>query len=93
MSRKKVIITAHNYYSAEIQGGAHHYARAFAKLGYDVAFLSAPLQPLHKFSKCKTEIKAREAVYKNGGVQDGNIWYYIPKALLTPSNRDRKSVV
>ena len=65
---KKVLMAVSNYYTSVFQVGSHHYARAFSKLGYEVAFISFPISPFHKLvSKNTQELLDRETIYKNNG--------------------------
>lgn len=84
---KKVIIAAPNYYTSVFQVGSHHYARAFEKLGYQVAYISDPISPLHKLFSNSNSLNERERIYNANGFWEGNIWYYVPKALITPQNK------
>lgn len=85
---KKVLMAVSNYYTSVFQVGSHHYARAFAKLGYEVAFISFPISPFHKLvSKNTKELIEREDIYKNLGFNDGEIWYYVPQTLFAPGKK------
>lgn len=84
---KKIIICTYNYFTANYQVGSHNYAKAFAKLGYKVAFISNPISPLHFAFANNGDLKKREEIHSNGGVWQDNIWYYVPKTLLTPQNK------
>lgn len=84
---KKVLIVAPNYYTSEFQVGSHHYARAFAKLGYEVAYISAPISPLHFFSSDKQNYNSRKDIYKKDGITKDGIWSYVPYAYIVPQNR------
>lgn len=84
---KKVIIAAPNYYTSAYQVGSHHYAKAFEKLGYQVAYISDPISTLHTFFAKSNILAERERIYNSGGFWEGNIWYYVPKALITPQNK------
>jgi len=84
---KKVIIVAPNYYTSVFQVGSHHYARAFEKMGYQVAYISAPISPLHKLFSNSEVLAEREHIHSAGGFWEGSIWYYVPKAFITPQNK------
>ena len=84
---KKVLMAVPNYYTSVFQVGSHHYARAFGRMGYKVLFISNPISPIHKIFANSEELKEREEIYKSGGRRDGNILYYVPKALFTPYNK------
>lgn len=84
---KRVIICTYNYFTSNYQVGSHHYARALEKLGYRVAFVSNPISPLHYLFARGDALQKRASIHKSGGVWEGNIWYYVPRAILTPQNR------
>ena len=84
---KKILICTANYYISKYQVGSHNYARAFEKLGYEVAFISDPISPLHKIFSNSDSLKEREEIYKKEGKQIKNIWYYVPKSYITPQNK------
>jgi len=84
---KKIVICTANYYTSIYQVGIHHYARAFERLGYRVAFISNPISPLHYLFSDKKSLMEREKIYKNKGIDEGSLWYYVPKSYLTPQNK------
>jgi len=85
MSEKKVVMACANYWTTPLQVGSHHIARAFARSGWEVAFVSDPISPAH-FLKASAGLKSRFEIYKNGGMQEGNVWSYVPGSLLSPYN-------
>ena len=74
-----------NYWTTPLQVGSHHIARAFRRKGWEVAFLSDPISPLHLL-KPSPGLKSRFALYKQGGMEEENVWSYVPGALLSPYN-------
>lgn len=84
---KKILICTPNYYTSKYQVGSHNYARAFEKLGYKVAFISSPISLLHFMFVNNESLKTRNEIYKKDGVDVGNIWYYVPKSVITPQNK------
>ncbi|MCK5775412.1 MAG: glycosyltransferase [Bacteroidales bacterium] len=83
---KKIIITSAHDYSSPIQIGNHHFARLFAKHGYEVLFLSNPITPFHRFSSDSDSYQMKKRKHQNGGEREGNIVSYVPASLLTPRN-------
>ena len=73
------------YWTSQLQVGSHHIARSFANKGWEVAFISDPISPLHLL-KPSPGLKSRYTIYKEGGLREGNIWSYVPGALMTPHN-------
>ena len=95
---KKTIVMActHPYWSV-LQVGSQHLARQFAKNGWDVHYISAPITPLHLAGllNFKNELAKRfkSAFNKPLIHEGGNIHSYIPFSLLAPAGypllRDR----
>jgi glycosyltransferase involved in cell wall biosynthesis len=84
---KKILIAASNYWSSPYQVGSHHYARIFAKKGWQVLFVSDPISPFHFFLKDKDQLKERYRIYKGIGKNDNNIKIYVPMAFITPNEK------
>ena len=84
---KKILIAASNYWSSPYQVGSHHYARIFAKKGWQVFFVSDPISPFHFLLKDKTQVRERYRIYRGMGENDNNIKTYVPMALLTPNEK------
>jgi len=84
---KKALFFAPTYYTSPYQGGGQHYARAFAKLGFKVLYISNPISPLHRFFSNKEHYHRRLEIHrKGGGIKDG-VRYYVPHALIVPHNK------
>lgn len=86
---KKVLMACHNHWTSPFQVGSHHIARELVNLGFEVAFLSAPVSPLHVLGGVSAELAERYSIYRGGGRHDldGKLWYYVPGAMFTPQNR------
>jgi len=84
---KKILICTANYYTSRYQVGVHNYARAFEKLGYEVAFISDPISPLHYIFSDKNTYCERKQISKKKGDVEGNIWFYVPESYITPQNK------
>jgi len=86
--RKKILFAASNYWDSPYQVGSHHYAKMFAKNGWDVLFISDPISPFHFLKKNKEQVKERFKIYK-GQTQSEfeNIKIYVPMALVTPNEK------
>ncbi len=56
-------------------------------LGWDVAYISNPISPLHLARGLSIELRNRIALYRAGGKSDldGHLWTYVPGALATPN--------
>ena len=78
-----------NYWSSPFQVGSHHLARSFMKAGWDVAYFSDPISPLHVFAGSKHDLKARFDSYKNFGApgREAHVREHVPGAIFTPHNK------
>jgi len=83
---KKIIITSAHYYNSPIQVGNHHFARLFARHGYEVLFLSNPITPFHKFSSNQDSYEVKKEIHQKGGMKEKNILSYVPASIVTPRN-------
>lgn len=86
--RRKILIAATNYWNSPYQVGSHHYARMFARNGWDVLFISDPISPFHFLKRDKSDLFQRLNIYK-GKVKSefNNINIYVPMALITPNEK------
>ena len=89
MRRKRLLMASANYWRSPFQVGSHHLARGFARAGWEVAFVSDPISPLHLFGGHVKDVRERYDLYRRHGATDcdGDVWTYVPGALLTPHNR------
>jgi glycosyltransferase involved in cell wall biosynthesis len=78
-----------NHWQSSFQVGSHALARAFVRAGWQVAFLSDPISPLHLCQGLTTDLSRRLANYWQDGVHDcgGRLWTYAPASLFTPHNK------
>jgi glycosyltransferase involved in cell wall biosynthesis len=83
---KKILITSATYWTSPIHIGSHHISKAFAKRGWQTAFLSDPISPFHIFSS-GDDLSERIRIYKSNGDNDGNIWNYVPATFFPPINK------
>lgn len=88
-TRKKILMACCNYWYSPFQVGSHQLAKGFARAGWDVAFISDPISPLHILNGATGELRERFALYSAGGAAEiaGNLWAYVPGALVTPHNK------
>ena len=89
MQRKRALMACANDWDSPFQVGSHHIARGLVRAGYDVAFISDPISPLHICRGWTADLKRRRAAHRSGGVTDldGRLWAYVPFAWLTPHNK------
>jgi glycosyltransferase involved in cell wall biosynthesis len=78
-----------NYWDSPFQVGSQHLARALVRAGYDVAYLSDPISPMHLCRGWTPDLQQRLAAYRARGKYDldGRLWTYVPGAWLTPHNK------
>lgn len=86
MTRPRVLMACPNYWDSPFQVGSHHLARAFVRAGWDVAFISDPITPLHLAAGWTPDLRHRLAVWRSGGRfdLDGRLWTYVPASLAAP---------
>jgi len=86
---KKILMACANHWRSPFQVGSHHIAKGFANTGYQVAFISDPISPLHILNGISDALRDRFSIYQKGGIWDyqNKIWTYIPAALVTPHNK------
>ena len=84
--RPKALIASLDYWGSPYQLGGHHIARTLVRKGWDVAYVSHPISPLHLGAGLAPQTRARFRLYRSGGIHDldGHLWAYVPGALLTP---------
>jgi len=89
MGKRKVLIAASNYWTSPFKVGSHHYAREFARMGWQVAFISDPISPLHFLFARSAELFQRYDIWKSGPASDlgGNLLSYVPLTILAPHNK------
>src|SRR3954454_1402608 len=89
MPRKRALLACSNDWQSPFQVGSHHLARGLVRAGYDVAYLSDAISPLHLCRGWSADLRRRWHVYRQGGAYDlaGKLWHYVPGAWLTPHNQ------
>jgi glycosyltransferase involved in cell wall biosynthesis len=87
--RKRALMGCSNYWDSPFQVGSQHLARALVRAGYDVAYLSDPISPMHLCRGWTADLQQRLAIYRTRGRHDldGHLWTYVPAAWLTPHNK------
>lgn len=85
---KKILMACHNYWTSPFQVGSHHLARQFVRFGYEVAFISDPISPLHFLGGRKADLAEKWRIHRQDGLRDlgGKLWTYVPFSLVTPHN-------
>ena len=85
----RVLLASPNHWHSTFQVGSHNLAREFARRGWDVAFISDPISPLHLAAGLSPDLRRRTESWRQGGRIDcaGRVWSYVPAAVLTPHNK------
>lgn len=80
-------MACYQFWDAPGHVGSHHFAKAYARAGWKVYFLSSPISPLHFLRPTASLLKPRLANYQAGGHDylDGALRAYVPGAILPPS--------
>ena len=86
---KKVLFATANHWTSPYHVGSHELAKQFIKDGWDVAFISDPVSPLHYAERKNTLIQERFRIWKTGGEYYLNkkLWTYVPFSVFTPHNK------
>lgn len=89
MQSRRALMACSNDWDSPFQVGSHHLARGLVRAGYEVAFVSDPISPLHLCRGWTADLRRRLALYRAGGRRDldGKLWAYVPAAAFTPHNR------
>jgi len=90
-SRGKIFFVGIHDWNSPVQVGVHHIARQFLKHNWRVAYISAPITPLHLFSMNKRgkRVKERWRNYRNASEyrESGRLWSHTPFSLIAPDVR------
>lgn len=82
-----------HHWNSPLQVGSQHLAGCLLRRGWEVAYVSAPVTPLHLLKAGRDGLARRFAIWKRGGVwhqpQDyqGRLFSYVPAALVAPDSR------
>ena len=89
MRTGKIIMACANYWTSPFQVGSHHLAREFVRAGWEVAFVSDPISPLHLVTGLTPALRERYRLHSKQGerVLDGRLWAYVPGAWLAPHHK------
>jgi len=89
LGQRRAVLSCLHYWGSPIQVASHHVARAMAGAGWEAAYLSAPLTPLHLLKLGRENVAERWRLHRSGGARDleGRLWAWAPLALLAPDNR------
>ncbi len=87
MSKKALFITIHSWDSV-FKTGSYHIASNLIKTGYEIAYISAPLSPLHSILPTN-ELNKRWSNNRNRGkyFSEGKLWDFSPFSLVCPANK------
>ena len=87
---KKIIFGASSHWTNFLQNGANHYAKEFARHGYQVAFVSRMISPFHWFARDdKSVFDEKKRIWRKGGesIRNENVWHYTPFTFLPFYNK------
>lgn len=82
---KRCLWAANSYWETPLRVGANHYARRLVERGWEVAFVSESVSPLHLLRKAgRGEARDRLRNWRRGGgrAMDGRLFHYSPMTLL-----------
>jgi glycosyltransferase involved in cell wall biosynthesis len=89
VSIHKALIVGVHHWNSPLRVGTHYIAEYFLDRGFQVAYLSAPVTPLHQLLPKTGDLVLRRENNAVGGCRErhGQLWHYVPNALLAPDNR------
>lgn len=79
----QAVFACTQHWASPYQVGTHHIARCFAERGWRVAFVGAPVSPLH-LAGLGEDAAARVAAWRAGPARDAasGVWHLVPFAPL-----------
>lgn len=85
---KRLLYIGQHAWSSPIKVGSHAIVSQLLENGWRVAYISAPISPLHFIKHRQPIFKERLRVMKAGGCKDfaEKLWHYVPFSLITPGN-------
>lgn len=89
MAFPRAVLSGLHYWGSPIRVASHFVARGLVEAGWDAAYLSSPITPLHLLKGMRDNFVERWKSWRSGGATDfeGRLWGYVPLALLGPDNR------
>jgi len=89
MNSNRALIAGIHHWNSPFRVGTHYITRYLLEQGFEVAHISAPLTPLHRFLPRSGDLEKRRANHAGGGEREfgGRLWHYVPSALAAPDNR------
>lgn len=85
--RKKVILFANNYWSSPYQVGSHYFANCFAKDGFDVLYVSDPINLGHRVLGRKAHGFCERMKEDGCFVSELGVRAYTPKVIISAMRR------
>ncbi len=88
-SNKTVVMACTQPYWSVLQVGSQHLARQFARHGWQVHYISAPITPVHLARPFQPEVMDRfKSARRNPSIhENGRIYAYVPFSLIAPDGR------
>lgn len=86
---KRALYVATHAWTSPIRVGSQAIAAQFVQKGWEVAYIAAPITPLHFLRPFNPQFAVRLRENRLGGRRDmhGHLWHYVPFSWLAPSNR------
>lgn len=85
----RALMACVHHWDSPLQVGSQHLARCLLARGWRVAYVSAPITPLHLAKPCRDQLGRRFAIWKQGGERhhEGRLFAYVPAAPAAPDTR------
>jgi glycosyltransferase involved in cell wall biosynthesis len=89
MSLPKALVVGIHHWQSPLRVGTHYIIQYLLDRGFQVAYLSAPITTLHQLLPDTDDLQRRRVNNTAGGQREmgGQLWHYVPYALLAPDNR------
>ena len=88
-NNKTVVMGCTHPYWSVLQVGSQHFARQFARNGWEVHYFSAPVSLIHlpKFFTAEVKTRFKRSFYRHTIHENGRIHSYVPFSFIAPDGR------
>ena len=89
MSKPKALVVGIHHWASPVKVGTHYIVEYLLRFGFEVAYISAPITPLHRLLPDSKELLRRRQNHSVCGEYAHNdmLWHYVPGALVAPDAR------
>ncbi|EED32010.1 glycosyltransferase, putative [gamma proteobacterium NOR5-3] len=89
VSKPKALVAGIHHWHSVSKVGTHYIVEYLLQQNFEVAYISAPITPLHRLLPLTEDLNQRKNNNALGGEwsSDGSLWHYVPYALVAPDSR------